>query len=144
VLEARPEVLNHNLETVPSLYSTVRPQADYQQSLQVLHRSKKFAPEVVSKCGIMVGLGERREELRALMRDLRQVGCDILTMGQYLQPSKKHLPVVRYVPPEEFAELEQEALALGFGAVAAAPFVRSSYQAEALFRRALEMSATGR
>ncbi len=136
VLSARPEVLNHNLETVASLYPTVRPQAGYRQSLAVLRQSKAIAPEIVTKCGIMVGLGESREELHQLMRDLHQVGCDILTIGQYLQPSKNHLAVVRYLPPEEFAELEQEALALGFGAVAAAPFVRSSYQAESLFRRA--------
>ena len=136
VLSARPEVLNHNLETVASLYPTVRPQAGYRQSLAVLRQSKLIAPEIVTKCGIMVGLGESREELQQLMRDLHQVDCDILTIGQYLQPSKQHLPVVCYLPPEEFAELEQEALALGFGAVAAAPFVRSSYQAESLFRRA--------
>lgn len=137
VLAARPEVLNHNLETVVSLYATVRPQAGYAQSLEVLHRSKEIAPEIVTKCGIMVGLGESRQELGQLMRDLRQVGCDILTIGQYLQPSTQHLAVARYLPPDEFAELEQEAMALGFGAVASAPFVRSSYQAEALFRRAL-------
>lgn len=136
VLSARPEVLNHNLETVASLYPTVRPQADYAQSLAVLRQSKLIAPQVVTKCGIMVGLGESRQELGQLMRDLRQVGCDILTIGQYLQPSKNHLPVAHYLPPEEFAELEQQALALGFGAVASAPFVRSSYQAESLFRRA--------
>ena len=135
VLAVRPEVLNHNLETVASLYPTVRPQAGYGQSLAVLRQSKLIAPEIVTKCGIMVGLGESREELHQLMRDLRQMDCDILTIGQYLQPSKNHLPVVRYLPPEEFAELEQQALALGFGAVAAAPFVRSSYQAESLFRR---------
>lgn len=140
VLSARPEVLNHNLETVASLYPTVRPQAGYRQSLAVLRQSKAIAPEIVTKCGIMVGLGESEEELHQLMRDLHQVDCDILTVGQYLQPSKQHLPVVRYLPPEEFAELEQQALALGFGAVAAAPFVRSSYQAESLFRRARSVS----
>ncbi|MDD2462709.1 MAG: lipoyl synthase [Desulfobulbus sp.] len=138
VLAARPEVLNHNLETVASLYATVRPQAGYAQSLEVLRQSKRIVPEMVTKCGIMVGLGERREELQQLMADLRRVECDILTIGQYLQPSQNHLPVVRYLPPEEFAELEQEALALGFGAVASAPFVRSSYQAESLLRRAKE------
>jgi len=136
VLAARPEVLNHNLETVKSLYGTVRPQADYEQSLEVLHRSKLIAADILTKCGIMVGIGESREELVTLMRDLRAVRCDILTIGQYLQPSKEHLEVVRYLPPEEFVELEQEALALGFGAVASAPFVRSSYQAETLFKRA--------
>ena len=140
VLAARPEVLNHNLETVASLYPTVRPQADYVQSLEVLRRSKDISADVISKCGIMVGLGESREELVTLMRDLRTVRCDILTIGQYLQPSKAHLEVVRYLPPQEFAELEREALALGFGAVASAPFVRSSYQAETLFKRAGEQA----
>ena len=138
VLQARPDVLNHNLETVASLYATVRPQADYGQSLELLRQSKRIAPDIVTKCGIMVGLGESRGELLQLMRDLRAVGCDILTIGQYLQPSKQHLPVVRYVPPEEFVQLEQEALAMRFGAVASAPFVRSSYQAESLFRRVKE------
>jgi len=99
-------------------------------------RSKLIAADILTKCGIMVGIGESREELVTLMRDLRAVRCDILTIGQYLQPSKEHLEVVRYLPPEEFVELEQEALALGFGAVASAPFVRSSYQAETLFKRA--------
>ncbi|MBM9613444.1 lipoyl synthase [Desulfobulbus rhabdoformis] len=144
VLAARPEVLNHNLETVASLYQTVRPQADYQQSLEVLRQSKALAPEIVTKCGIMVGLGERREEIVHLMQDLRAVHCDILTIGQYLQPSTSHLEVVRYLPPEEFAELEEEALGLGFGGVAAAPFVRSSYQAEDLFRRAQNAGGAGR
>jgi lipoic acid synthetase len=137
VLAAKPEVLNHNLETVESLYGTVRPQAGYRQSLEVLRRSRLIAPEIVTKSGIMVGLGESGEQLRQLMRDLRQVRCDILTIGQYLQPSKAHLPVVRYLPPEEFAVLEQDALSLGFGAVASAPFVRSSYQAESLYRRVM-------
>jgi len=144
VLEARPEVLNHNLETVASLYQTVRPQADYLQSLEVLRRSKALAPEIVTKCGIMVGLGESREEIVQLMQDLRAVHCDILTIGQYLQPSTSHLEVVRYLPPEEFAELEEEALGLGFGGVAAAPFVRSSYQAGDLFRRAQNVGGAGR
>nr|WP_320011599.1 lipoyl synthase [uncultured Desulfobulbus sp.] len=139
VLAARPEVLNHNLETVASLYPRVRPQANYRQSLELLRQSKALAPEVVTKCGIMVGLGESREELVQLMEDLREVGCDILTIGQYLQPSKEHLEVERYLPPEEFAELEHDALSLGFGSVAAAPFVRSSYQAESLFRRVREL-----
>jgi len=138
VLAARPDVLNHNLETVQRLYPTVRPEAGYQQSLEVLRQSKAMAPNTATKCGIMVGLGETGEELSRLFADLRQTGCDILTIGQYLQPSKSHLPVERYLPPEEFAALEQQALALGFAAVASAPFVRSSYQAEALFRRVKE------
>jgi len=138
VLAARPDVLNHNLETVQRLYPAVRPEAGYRQSLEVLRHSKAIAPDTVAKCGIMVGLGETGEELTSLFADLRQTGCDILTIGQYLQPSKSHLAVARYLPPEEFAALEQQALALGFAAVASAPFVRSSYQAEALFRRVKE------
>lgn len=137
VLAAAPEVLNHNLETVPRLYTAARPQAIYARSLELLHRVRVIAPNTVSKSGIMVGLGETRAELRALFADLRQVDCDLLTIGQYLQPSRDHLPVCRFVPPEEFAELQGEALALGFRAVAAGPFVRSSYQAETLYQEAL-------
>ena len=134
VLAAAPEVLNHNLETVPRLYAAARPQAIYERSLELLRRVRATAPDTVSKSGIMVGLGETRAELRALFADLRQVHCDLLTIGQYLQPSRDHLPVSRFLPPEEFAELKDEALALGFRAVAAGPFVRSSYQAETLYR----------
>jgi len=137
VVEARPEVLNHNLETVVRLYPTVRPQADYQQSLAVLQRAKTMASSMVTKCGIMVGLGETEVELGQLFADLTRAGCDILTIGQYLQPSRAHLEVVRYLLPSEFALLEQQALAMGLKAVASAPFVRSSYQAEALYRRVL-------
>jgi lipoic acid synthetase len=136
VLAAQPDVLNHNLETVARLYPTVRPEADYGRSLELLRRSKAIAPNRVTKCGIMVGLGETAKELTGLFHDLRLTGCDILTIGQYLQPSRGHLEVVSYIPPEEFTAMEQQALVLGFGAVAAAPFVRSSYQAESLYRRA--------
>ena len=136
VLAAAPEVLNHNLETVPRLYAAARPQAIYARSLELLRRVRATAPATVSKSGIMVGLGETRAELRALFADLRTADCDLLTIGQYLQPSRDHLPVARFVPPEEFAELRGEALALGFRAVAAGPFVRSSYQAETLYREA--------
>jgi len=135
VLAARPEVLNHNLETVERLYPTVRPGADYRRSLEILRQSKRLAPSIVRKCGIMVGLGETAAELAGLFADLRQTGCDILTIGQYLQPSRNHLPVARFLPPDEFDSLASQALATGFGAVAAAPFVRSSYQAETLYRR---------
>jgi len=135
VLAARPEVLNHNLETVERLYPAVRPEADYRRSLELLRQSKLLSPSIVRKCGIMAGLGETAEELGALFADLRQTGCDILTIGQYLQPSRRHLPVARFLPPDEFDALAAQALAAGFGAVAAAPFVRSSYQAEALYRR---------
>ena len=137
VLAAAPEVLNHNLETMPRLYAAARPQAIYARSLELLRRVRATAPATVSKSGIMVGLGETRAELRALFADLRTADCDLLTIGQYLQPSRDHLPVSRFVPPEEFAELRGEALALGFRAVAAGPFVRSSYQAETLYREAL-------
>jgi len=136
VLAAGPEVLNHNLETVARLYPQVRPEAGYERSLELLRRCKTIAPGVVTKSGIMVGLGETTAELCQLFRDLRHSGCDILTIGQYLQPSKAHLEVTRFVPPEDFETLATEALALGFAAVAAGPFVRSSYQAEALYRQA--------
>lgn len=137
VLAAAPEVLNHNLETVPRLYAAARPQAIYERSLELLRRVRVIAPNTVTKSGIMVGLGETRAELRQLFADLRQAHCDLLTIGQYLQPSRDHLPVTRFLPPEEFAELHDEALALGFRAVAAGPFVRSSYQAETLYQEAL-------
>ena len=140
VLAAEPEVLNHNLETVERLYPIVRPEAGYQRSLEVLRQSKAMAPGMVTKCGIMVGLGETGEELTRLFTDLRQTGCDILTIGQYLQPSRSHLEVARFIPPEEFTAMEQQALALGFGAVAAGPFVRSSYQAEPLYRKVASAS----
>jgi lipoyl synthase len=142
VLAAGPDVLNHNLETVARLYPTVRPEADYGRSLELLRRSKGIAPDLVTKCGIMVGLGETREELTCLFTDLRQTGCDILTIGQYLQPSRGHLEVVSFLPLEAFTAMEHQALALGFDAVAAAPFVRSSYQAEALYRRVSEQSGS--
>lgn len=127
VLEAMPDILAHNTETVPRLYRTVRPQAKYPQSLEVLKRAKKRA--FVTKTGVMVGLGEEREELRQVMRDLCEVQCDILTIGQYLQPSRQHLPVLRIYTPEEFRQLRQEALTLGFRHVESGPLVRSSYHA---------------
>ena len=136
VLAAGPDVLNHNLETVERLYPKVRPEAGYQRSLGILRQSKSLAPGTVTKSGIMVGLGETEGELTRLFVDLQQTGCDVLTIGQYLQPSKAHLPVERYLPPEEFADMAHKALAQGFRAVAADPFVRSSYQAEALYRQA--------
>ena len=135
IVEAAPDVLNHNMETVASLYPRVRPEAIYHRSLALLSESKRLNPQLPAKSGIMLGLGETREELLATWDDLLAAGCDILTLGQYLQPSKNHLPVVRFVEPEEFAELEQLALSRGFAGVAAGPFVRSSYQAEVLYRR---------
>jgi len=129
VLGAKPEVLNHNLETVERLYATVRPQAVYARSLQVLDRAKQSRADLVAKSGLMLGLGESWDELLNAMRDLREVGCDILTLGQYLQPSRYHVPIVRYYTPEEFNTLHDEGLAMGFGWVEAGPLVRSSYHA---------------
>ena len=137
VLEARADVLNHNVETVPRLYGAVRPQADYQRSLTVLQRSQRYASaaglEIHTKSGLMVGLGESDDEVLQSMRDLREVGCEILTIGQYLQPSPEHLPVRRFVHPDVFDEWRQAGEQMGFVAVAAGPFVRSSYHAETLF-----------
>lgn len=138
VLAAEPEVLNHNMETVPRLYPEVRPQADYRRSLELISRSAAHLPRPVTKSGLMLGLGESREEILAAMDDLRQAGCDLLTLGQYLAPSDKHHPIVRYVTPEEFDDLGLEARRRGFAGVASAPLVRSSYQAGRLFRQATE------
>jgi lipoic acid synthetase len=135
VVAARPDVYNHNVETVPRLYPHVRPLADYRRSLDLLARVEAVDPSIVTKSGLMVGLGEEAEEVAAVMRDLRSVGCRALTIGQYLQPSRAHLPVTRFVPPEEFAAWREEGLALGFQAVASAPFVRSSYLAREVFER---------
>ncbi len=128
VLDARPDILNHNLETVPRLYRTVRPQANYQQSLQVLSRAK--AKGFVTKTGMMLGIGERTEEVIEAMKDGRMTGCDILTLGQYLRPTKKHLPVDRYVHPDEFKMLKELGMEMGFKHVESGPLVRSSYHAE--------------
>jgi lipoic acid synthetase len=136
VLKAMPDVLNHNLETVPRLYSQVRPQANYQRSLQLLARAGSRIPLLVTKSGLMLGLGEEKDEVLEVMGDLRQAGCNVLTLGQYLAPSERHHPVVCYVPPEEFAEYEVHALRRGFDSVASAPLVRSSYRAEELYQSA--------
>ncbi len=128
VLEARPDVLSHNMETVKRLHRRVRPQAKYERSLEVLHRAKAFG--LRTKSGAMLGLGETPEEVYELMRDLREVGCDVLTLGQYLQPTKMHLPVEAYITPEQFEHYKQVALAMGFDQVESAPLVRSSYHAE--------------
>jgi lipoic acid synthetase len=136
VLEARPEVLNHNIETVPRLYPEVRPQADFRCSLELLERASAHRPLLVTKSGIMLGLGETRQEVIDTMQAVRSTGCRLLTLGQYLAPSKEHHPVVRYVPPEEFAEYEGAGLRMGFTGVASSPLVRSSYEAERLYREA--------
>ncbi len=125
-----PDIFNHNLETVPRLYRQCRPGADYRGSLQLLRRYGELRPEVPTKSGLMLGLGEERDELLAVLEELREHGCLHLTLGQYLQPSRHHLPVQRYVPPEEFDELRELALEMGFSQVASGPMVRSSYHAE--------------
>jgi lipoic acid synthetase len=130
VMAARPDVLNHNLETVPRLYRRVRPRAVYGRSLDLLARAKEMDGDVKTKSGLMVGLGEEREELLAVMADLVAVGCQVLTIGQYLQPTARHLPVARYYHPDEFAELAREGRRLGFRHVESGPLVRSSYHAE--------------
>ncbi|MCL4303561.1 MAG: lipoyl synthase [Anaerolineae bacterium] len=130
VMEARPEILNHNTETVPRLYRTVRPQANYQQSLKVLSNAKILDPGTTTKSGIMVGLGETKEEVFTVMRDLREHQLDILTIGQYLRPSPLHLPVYRYVHPSEFQEFHDVGMEMGFRWVESGPLVRSSYHAE--------------
>ena len=134
VLAEEPLVFNHNLETVPRLYPTVRPQAFYQTSLGLL-RSAKEEGAAFTKSGLMLGLGEEKEEVLDVLSGLRRVGCDILTLGQYLRPGAKNLPVVRYVTPEEFEEYKEIAERLGFKACASGPFVRSSYYAADLFEQ---------
>jgi len=129
VMRARPDILNHNIETVPRLYPQVRPKARYPRSLEVLQRAKRLDATVFTKSGIMLGLGEEREEVLKVFRDLRAHDVEILTVGQYLRPSLNHLPIVRYVTPEEFADLKREALSMGFRHVESGPLVRSSYHA---------------
>lgn len=128
VLDAKPDVLNHNTETVPRLYRTVRPQAEYERSIELLLRAKKRG--FLTKSGLMLGIGERTEEILEVMKDLRAVGCDILTLGQYLQPTKDHLPIDRYVHPDEFLMLKEEGIKMCFKHVESGPLVRSSYHAE--------------
>lgn len=130
ILQAKPEVLNHNTETIPRLYRRVRPQGDYQRSLELLERSRQMAPQVYTKSGIMVGLGETDEEVRQTMADLRTVNCDILTIGQYLQPTQKHLGVTEFVTPQQFDAWRQAGEAMGFLQVVSSPLTRSSYHAE--------------
>lgn len=129
VIEARPDVFNHNTETVPRLYERVRRNADYQRTLSLLSQVKQEAPEIPTKSGLMLGLGETLDEVLEVCADLRSVGCDMLTLGQYLQPTLQHLPVERYLPPEEFEEIGRLVRGLGFTMVASGPFVRSSYHA---------------
>ena len=134
VLKEYPDVLNHNVETISRLYPEVRPQADYQRSLDLLRRSKENYPHIPTKSGFMLGLGETREESLKLLRDLREAGCDFLTIGQYLQPRPDRLPVIRFIPPEEFEDYKRIGEEMGFKAVASGPFVRSSFQAFEMFK----------
>ena len=129
VVDSPIDIFNHNTETVPSLYRRARPGGKYERALELLDRAKRHRPGLLTKTGLMLGLGEERTELVAVLRDLAAVRCDILTLGQYLQPSRQHLPVERYVPPAEFAELRAVALSFGFRHVESGPLVRSSYHA---------------
>ncbi|NES82917.1 MAG: lipoyl synthase, partial [Moorea sp. SIO2B7] len=134
ILQAKPEVLNHNTETIPRLYRRVRPQGDYQRSLELLQRTRELAPWIYSKSGIMVGLGETDAEVREVMQDLRAVDCDILTIGQYLQPSQKHLGVQEFVTPAQFDTWREFGESIGFLQVVSSPLTRSSYHAEEVRR----------
>ncbi len=131
VVAAQPDVLNHNMESIARLYDVVRPQAKYERSLELLARVKQLDPDMRTKSGLMVGLGEEMSELLETIRDLSRVACDLLTIGQYLRPSARHLPVVRYYHPDEFAELKRQGEAMGFVHVESGPLVRSSYHAAA-------------
>jgi len=133
VLKASPDILAHNVETVPRLYSEVRRGADYGRSLALLRRAKLMSPQAVTKSGVMLGLGEKAYEVEEVLRDLAGAGCDMFTLGQYLAPSLAHAPVVRYVDRKEFAAWRDIALGLGFKSVAAGPLVRSSYKAPVFF-----------
>ena len=133
VMEAAPDVLNHNIETVPRLYRQVRLGARYERSLDMLAYAKQLRPNIPTKSGLMLGLGETNAEVLSVMRDLRAHNVDILTLGQYLRPSQKHLPILRYVPVQEFSELRDQGMAMGFAHVEAGPLVRSSYHADGAF-----------
>lgn len=140
VLVAKPDVLNHNVETVPRLYARVRPQAGYERSLELLAKARKHSPSTLTKSGIMLGLGESRKEVENILADLADAHCQFLTLGQYLQPSAKHEPVDRFVHPEEFLFWKEYAMNLGFQGVVSGPFVRSSYRARDLYRESKESS----
>ena len=142
VVDAAPDVLNHNVETVPRLYPEVRPQADYRRSLELLERTKEINPQVITKTGLMVGLGESEDEVEALFRDLVAARCDILTIGQYLCPSGDHFPVAEYVKPEVFETYREMALNMGFKSVVSSPFTRSSFMAETSYKESKKLNAT--
>jgi len=143
VADARPAVINHNIETVPRLYKEVRPLANYHRSLDLISKIKEIDSRIVTKSGIMLGLGETREEVLEAMKDLRFSGCNLLTLGQYLAPSSQHHPVVSYVTPDEFSSYVRPGLDMGFSGVASAPLVRSSYRAVELFREAQSKHPSG-
>jgi lipoic acid synthetase len=134
ITEVRPDVLNHNIETVPRLYTIVRPEAIYHRSLDLFKQVVTFDSTIITKSGLMLGLGERPDEILNTLKDLLNTGCQLVTMGQYLQPTKAHLPVERYIPPKEFDNWRKIALEMGFAEVAAGPFVRSSYKAKKLYQ----------
>jgi lipoic acid synthetase len=136
VLDAGPDVFNHNMETVERLYRRVRPQADYGQSLRVLEFARRHRPEALTKSGLMAGLGERPEEVEQLLRDLHGAGADVATIGQYLQPSRRNLPVAEFVTPEQFEAWRQFGMSIGFKMVFSGPLVRSSYMADAVSEQA--------
>lgn len=133
VVHQEPDIFNHNVETVPRLYNTVRPQADYKRSLSVLEMAKDIRAEQVTKSGLMVGLGETFDEVVEVLKDLKEAGCDIITIGQYLRPKKSNMPVVEYVKPEVFDRYKEVALDMGFSFVASGPLVRSSMNAEEIY-----------
>ena len=137
VLDASPDTFNHNVETVPRLYTRVRPQADYRQSLDVFVNARSYSRDVLTKSGFMVGLGERRDEVRRLLEDLRAHGVEVATVGQYLQPTRRHLPVEEYVHPDTFEEYKEYGERLGFRAVFSGPLVRSSFMAEMVHEQAV-------
>ena len=130
VIEAGPHIINHNVETIPSLYKNVRPQADYKQSLELLERVKKYSPDIYTKSGMMLGLGEKEEDVINVMKDLRAIECDFLTIGQYLSPSEKHHPVIEWIKPEIFDMYGKTAEKMGFKYASCSPLVRSSYLAD--------------
>jgi lipoic acid synthetase len=134
VLDASPDILNHNVETVPDLYSVIRPEAIFERSIELLRRVKEYNPEIITKSGFMLGLGESDEQVIVLLKILKNADCDIVTIGQYLQPSAKHYPVQEYVHPDKFKEFRDIGLTLGIKQVTSGPLVRSSYQAEADFK----------
>jgi len=142
IVDVQPHVVNHNIETVPRLYTTVRPQARYWRSLELLKQVKKYDAKVYTKSGLMLGLGEASDEVYETLQDLIDAGCRLLTLGQYLQPTKGHLPVKRFVHPKEFDHWREIALKMGFAEVASGPFVRSSYQAKGLYHTAVSGKKT--